>query len=719
MRWTSRRNIFKRSNAPPRKPAALVRGRENRKTQVHCLLAVVDGHHLAKRAVMERIEEIINCVDVASPKNLVTLCRRIFEGEPELCRTADRHLVRLVCAYAHRGARELCDAEGAAVPRSARRSRPSASKAQSRRTGPSREDACIKSAKKYPRPVSFDTQVDDADAFLKATLDVLKIVAGGDAKRPYPAVCRCIEDGLFEHQDSAAIDRFRRIAATAPQAGSPSRTTRFPGRRGHAAAQAATSTILIELLETIARARDAAAIREVLPLSFLCAELVALDADKTEQNLRTQRIFGRLLFHAFFSKIKGESELVRFAESALRPLLRLDEPPEPPELASMHASLLLLKVFAEAAVEADAEAERGPEDARSEALKEQRKRIGLVTVGAYKALAHWNRRTDRPASVARVLRTAIGLAGRTARMLAAAELEAAVLTEEQRQARNDAEESQHEDSHRKPKKPSSGFAKLFSPDDDEDELGHPLSISRPAIEQVLQALVKDEFFDLRKRQERRSLIILLRGDPLAADKTLEQAEVDVLDDDDDAEEAHVELVAGGQTPRSKAKLRHEELVEKAAGKTPPHPGVDAIHARFLGYMRRRMHDHTPTTALTKTRIVTLMREHLELVVERNSQSASSLAFLNEDPYSVFSPEERKVQFLLDVRRRAVTRGAFEMQFPCAQRRSVLLNISAEFWPGPTSGRFARRSAERSRARSSTTSSKAISSWPSSCRWSSS
>ena len=112
--------------------------------------------------------------------------------------------------------------------------------------------------------------------FLKATLNVLKTVAGGDAKHPYPAVCRCIEDGLFEHQDQTAIDRFRRIAATLPSSGEEVKT-----------ATSSTSTILIELLETIARARDAAAIREVLPLSFLCKELVALDADKTEQNLRT------------------------------------------------------------------------------------------------------------------------------------------------------------------------------------------------------------------------------------------------------------------------------------------------------------------------------------------------------------------------------------------------------------------------------------------------
>ena len=40
---------------------------------------------------------------------------------------------------------------------------------------------------------------------------------------------------------------------------------------------------------------------------------------------------------------------------------------------------------------------------------------------------------------------------------------------------------------------------------------------------------------------------------------------------------------------------------------------------------------------------------MELVVERNHAPTASL-FSDTDPYSVFSPEERKVQFLLDVRR---------------------------------------------------------------------
>ena len=55
---------------------------------VHALLAAIDGHHPAKASVLERIQDIIECIEVTSPMNLVTLCQRIFEQEPELCRKA-------------------------------------------------------------------------------------------------------------------------------------------------------------------------------------------------------------------------------------------------------------------------------------------------------------------------------------------------------------------------------------------------------------------------------------------------------------------------------------------------------------------------------------------------------------------------------------------------------------------------------------------------------
>ena len=78
-----------------------------------------------------------------------------------------------------------------------------------------------------------------------------------------------------------------------------------------------------------------------------------LAAIKTQQSGETQASFGRLLYHAFFARVKGESELVQFSETRIRPPLRSDEPPEAPELDKLHASLLLLNVFANACEHAD------------------------------------------------------------------------------------------------------------------------------------------------------------------------------------------------------------------------------------------------------------------------------------------------------------------------------------------------------------------------------
>ena len=341
---------------------------------VYCLLSLIDGHTLAKTSVLERIEDIIDCIEVTSPKNLVTLCQSIFEDETDLCKSADRALIRLICSYAHQGARELC--EGGEHVRA------------------------------------------DADSFLCATLQLLRTIAGGDERQPHPAVQSCIEDALFENQDLGAIERFRRIATASST--SPAKAAQASAKAGASIASQDTRVALIQLLETVARDRAALSIRNVLPIPFLAKELITLDAHKTELSIRVQTILGNLLYHVFFAT--GEPELVLFTET-LRSLLLNDEPPEAEGLQRLQASLLVLKTFAEAVTAQEkARRDEAGRGRLKEELEEQKKRIGLVSITAYKALAHWTKRSDRPREEARLLRSSIGLAGRAARMLAPDEL---------------------------------------------------------------------------------------------------------------------------------------------------------------------------------------------------------------------------------------------------------------------------------------------------------
>ncbi|KAH8073101.1 cellulose 1,4-beta-cellobiosidase [Aureococcus anophagefferens] len=601
---------------------------------VYCLLSLIDGHTLAKTSVLERIEDIIDCIEVTSPKNL-----------------ADRALIRLICSYAHQGARELC--EGGEHVRA------------------------------------------DADSFLCATLQLLRTIAGGDERQPHPAVQSCIEDALFENQDLGAIERFRRIATASST--SPAKAAQTSAKAGASIASQDTRVALIQLLETVARDRAALSIRNVLPIPFLAKELITLDAHKTELSIRVQTILGNLLYHVFFAT--GEPELVLFTET-LRSLLLNDEPPEAEGLQRLQASLLVLKTFAEAVTAQEkARRDEAGRGRLKEELEEQKKRIGLVSITAYKALAHWTKRSDRPREEARLLRSSIGLAGRcagrAARMLAPDELEAAVMTDQQRLAKSQESSSTSLMKNVKAAKvPKTMFdvSSMFVGGDEEAEArASDFSRPKPAIEHVLNTLVLDEFFELRMEQERIALLLLLRGDPLKIDKDDDGGDDAESEDDEEEKKSeagdHVAVeiedepflkeATPSKRPRAaKAPAKEVELapapakkaaksaaadVEPALAKkgtgeaTPPHPGIAKIHARFLKYMRDRMDCHEPHTTKAKIEIVKLIREHLVLVAQTDS---TSTFIATDNPYSVFSPQERKVQFLLDVRR-AVARTVLD------------------------------------------------------------
>ncbi|KAH8055452.1 cellulose 1,4-beta-cellobiosidase [Aureococcus anophagefferens] len=258
-------------------------------------------------------------------------------------------------------------------------------------------------------------------------------------------------------------------------------------------------------------------------------------------------------------------------------------------------------------------------------------------------------------------------------MLAPDELEAAVMTDQQRLAKSQESSSTSLMKNVKAAKvPKTMFdvSSMFVGGDEEAEA---------------------RFFELRMEQERIALLLLLRGDPLKIDKDDDGGDDAESEDDEEEKKSeagdHVAVeiedepflkeATPSKRPRAaKAPAKEVELapapakkaaksaaadVEPALAKkgtgeaTPPHPGIAKIHARFLKYMRDRMDCHEPHTTKAKIEIVKLIREHLVLVAQTDS---TSTFIATDNPYSVFSPQERKVQFLLDVRR-AVARTVLD------------------------------------------------------------
>ncbi|KAH8053276.1 cellulose 1,4-beta-cellobiosidase [Aureococcus anophagefferens] len=106
-------------------------------------------------------------------------------------------------------------------------------------------------------------------------------------------------------------------------------------------------------------------------------------------------------------------------------------------------------------------------------------------------------------------------------MLAPDELEAAVMTDQQRLAKS--QESS-----------STSLMKNVKAAKVPKTMFDVSSMPKPAIEHVLNTLVLDEFFELRMEQERIALLLLLRGDPLKIDKDDDGG--DDAESEDDEEE---------------------------------------------------------------------------------------------------------------------------------------------------------------------------------------
>ncbi|KAH8046777.1 cellulose 1,4-beta-cellobiosidase [Aureococcus anophagefferens] len=256
-----------------------------------------------------------------------------------------------------------------------------------------------------------------------------------------------------------------------------------------------------------------------------------------------------------------------------------------PGLQRLQASLLVLKTFAEA-VTAQEKARRDEAGGRlKEELEEQKKRIGLVSITAYKALAHWTKRSDRPREEARLLRS-----------------------------------------------------------------------PKPAIEHVLNTLVLDEFFELRMEQERIALLLLLRGDPLKIDK---DDGGDDAESEDDEEEKKSE--AGDHVA---VEIEDEPFLKEATpSKRPraakaPAKEVELAPAPAKKAAKSAAADVEPALAKKGTGEATPPHGHREDPRAVPQTDSTSTFIATDNPYSVFSPQERKVQFLLDVRR-AVARTVLD------------------------------------------------------------
>ena len=574
---------------------------------IHCLLALVDKHPMTKRAVLSQVHEVIECVRIGhatSPRKLVTLCKLIFSGEPELCQNVDRELLRLLCSYVHT-AMERLDKDA-------------------HRNNADPENLDVDDTAPWFEQVSWEATVD----FLHETLELILVLIGGEEERPHRTVQSLIEQALLPESEEDLTEKFRKMACS-----NHNRTTKY------ADPMEPTRLVLIQLFEAIARGRDAPRVRIVLPLSYFQAEFVAQHAGgATESSQNTRHTLQQLLYSAFFvhedtrshwtaagGTATAVSELVLFAER-LRPILHRDKPPETAtEMQRLQSTLLVLNGFCEAEKVRDA-------SASTDAIQ-QCKRIGQVAIEAYVSLQRWTQ--NGSSSDGRTLRSATGLAGKIARSLTPYELEhalhagdaTAVPLEDDRKhhARKD------QGNAKPPAKPQTAAAQLAAaakataaapgglvaltaattvsmaaasaatilPSTGSDGIS---SISSLNIDYILESLPNDPFMKLRAQQEDDLLVRFIRGS------------FGVAYGSNADEEGTGTSKLNDTSSKWKHKRRQRDLpIHASEMNVPDHPGFHKLLKRFVTYCRRRMKERSPTITRTKTDIVKLIAKHIELV----------------------------------------------------------------------------------------------------------
>ena len=193
----------------------------------YCLSGVIDQYSPAKRGVLENIDKVVGIVEkgrAASPRQLVTLCGKLFKNEPELCAEADRGLLRLMCKYVHRVT--YCLAENKF------------------------DDA---SSSKYNEPTSSR---EAANSFLVATMNLLSMISGGDEPRPIRATQLFVAARLIpDKENDPLVGRLQSFAENPAL------------MRGRIFATDRSRMAFVKLLQTLVKqGGDARRVRFVLPM---------------------------------------------------------------------------------------------------------------------------------------------------------------------------------------------------------------------------------------------------------------------------------------------------------------------------------------------------------------------------------------------------------------------------------------------------------------------
>jgi len=600
----------------------------------HCLSAVIDDNSMAKRTVLESINKVVGVVEggrATSPRNLVTLCGRLFHREPELCASANRDLLRLLCGYVHTCTECLFRNE-------------------------------FKKCTDDRYNEAFSTR-EITDSFLVSTLALLVTLCGGHERQPFRANQLFVAATLIPDASTDPVrERFRDFTAN-------------PSRRSSSGAFAGSTeqsrVALITLLNVLCtQGGSAAAVRQVLPMSWFIEEISLLqeqsdgDGEGKGTGGSKQTLMDHLLFSVYFNDAGsgGDSaaersgggggggdgggggttyELVTFAEK-LRPLCHQPEGPETKrDLERLRSTMLVLYAFSSAA---------GAIPCGSPDEATQRVRVGQVAVEAYVALKRWNSSQATVLSTgqksrAKALRSAAGLAGRIARELVPeilsqqlAKIESrsgdATADEEAKSAaKGDKPAPQAAASHKSgggKRKEKARMEELAQErpelaleagegrgSGDKEAAKEVASLQeRAAVEVVFIALQTDTYMQLCDQQQEQNLTLKIRG------------EFDGFEGFDMSDAPDV----GG------------------AGLAPRHPGFNALLSRMASYLARRMKDQSPKAVATKREVIGLLRRHLQIV----SEGVPDMDAENEGD----SPLDRKIRMTL---------------FPMRARARVFLN----------------------------------------------
>lgn len=292
----------------------------------HCLSALIDTNSMAKHAVLESIDKVVGVVEVGhatSPRNLVTLCGRLFKDEPSLCSAANRDLLRLLCDYTHRATQCLFtnDFSGA------------------------------RSDDKYDEATSTR---EITDGFLVSTLNLMSTICGSHENGSFRANQLFVAATLIpDNASDPIISRFRDFTAC-------------PDRASASVSTEESRVALVKLLNAVCiNGGDARRVRMVLPMSWFIEEITLLqdegdDSKSGSDTTAKRKLMEQLLFSVYFNDAGGSNEfgdtlatrndyeLVTFAEK-LRPLCHQPEGPETKrDLERLRSTMLVLYAFSNA-----------------------------------------------------------------------------------------------------------------------------------------------------------------------------------------------------------------------------------------------------------------------------------------------------------------------------------------------------------------------------------